>query len=249
MASLSDTPITPPKIILYGEGGVGKTCFVATYGEGLQLIDCNRGLLSAKTLKDKWTAERHKIDVVSCYESDPKRATAWGILKKTVLQIYEDCLKGIYPHKVLAIDSLTDVAEYALRGICGNSGSLGQPEKVTQAQWGLAIAEVYNLFVYLRALPIPVVITAHTMIVTIGTGKDAVTRQVLSIYGKNLAPNLINLFDEVDYVKTRIVQGKPEPYLQTMKDAFVQAKTRSQLVDGTKLDIGFREYMKLLGWK
>jgi hypothetical protein len=236
-------------ILLWGKPGSGKTPFVTSYGEGMQFIDCDDGLLSSKTLVDKWQPDRQKIDVIQCLENDPNKAEAFNKVKRAVNDIYTQCTKKTYPYKVVAIDSFTTLADFALRQICGNSGKLNQPGGVSQQMWGLAISELDNLFIYLKAIPLPKVVIFHDRETTEGTGENQVTVQEISIFGKNLPRKIISYFDEVMKVKVRTVSGKMEPYLQTMPDAFTVVRSRGAIKDGFKTELGLRELLNQLGWK
>ena len=244
MPTIADLQPIVPKILLWGRPGTGKTPFVASYGAGLQLIDCDRGLLSSRTLQDMWTSNRQKVDVISCLEEDPSKALAFAKLKSTVMDIYNQCVKKTYPFSVLCIDSFTTVADFALRYIQGNSASFGKP--ITQPQWGLAISELDNIFIWLKAMPIPVCVIFHQRE---GTDINDHVTEELAIYGKNLPAKIISYFDEVLRIKMRIVNGKAQPYIQTQPEAYTIIRSRGQLKDSQLCDIGFRALLEQLGWK
>ncbi len=242
---LKDIPQTPPKILLWGKPGVAKTPFVTSYGEGMQLIDCDNGLESSRKFVDKWQPERAKVDVISCLESDPTKAVAFNNVKREVMDIYNKCNAKTYPFKILAIDSFTTLADFALRSIQANSGALNKPGGVTMQMWGLAIAEIDNLFMWLKALPIPVVVIFHDR----ESDEGGTTTQEIAIFGKNLPRKIISYFDEVLRQKVRIESGKMVPYLQTMSDATSIARSRGNIKDGFKTDDGFRALLASLNWK
>lgn len=247
--TLADLPPKPPKILLWGKPGVGKTPFVTSYGEGMLFIDCDDGLLSSRTLKDQWFDCRQKVEIIQCLESDPTKSKAWNEVKRIVADLYAQSTKGTLKHKVLAIDSFTTLADFAKRQIQYNSSKLNVAGGMSQQMWGLTIDELDNLFVFLKALPIPVVIIFHDRETTEGKGESEITVTEISIFGKNLPRKIISYFDEVHKVKVRTVQGKMEPYLQTLPDAFNVVRTRGALPDGIKTDIGFRKLLEMLGWK
>lgn len=242
---LSDIPMPIPKILLWGKPATGKTPFVMSYGEGMQMIDTDRGLLSSIKLQDKFTAQRHAVDVITCYEDDPNKAQAFAKFKQTVMDVYNQCVKKTYPYKVLAVDSFTTIADYALRSIQGNSSSFGKA--VTQQQWGLAINEIDNCFMWLKAMPIPVVVIFHAREGV--DHSDHVTEEI-SIYGKNLPAKIISYFDEVLKMKMNIFGGKPEPVIMTMPEAYTTIRSRGSLKSGQKAtEISFKDLLTQLGWK
>jgi hypothetical protein len=210
----------------------------------MQILDCNQGLLSALKFQDKFTPERRKVDVISALESDPSKAVAYGKVKDIIMSIYNQCVKGTYPFKILAIDSFTDIADFALRYIQGNSASFGKA--ITMQQWGLAINELDSLFMWIKAMPIPVVVLFHSK-----EGLDVndhITEEI-AIYGKNLPAKITSYFDEILRQKIRIVQMKSEPYLQTSPEAYMTVRSRGQLRDGQSTNIGLRDLLKQLGWE
>lgn len=249
MTTLSSLPPRPPKILLWGKPGTGKTPFVTSFGQGLQFLDADDGLKSSLTLKDSWATERLKIDVLQFLESTPDKANAFVDLRTYIQRVvYPQCALGTYPYDLLAIDSFTQVADYALRYIAGNSGKLSSMGAISQQMWGLAIAEIDMLFSYIKALPIPVVTIFHDREATEGSGDSAVTFSEISIFGKNLPRKIISYFGEVVRQRVRTVSGKMEPYLQTIPDSVTVVRSRSAVPDGFLTSLGFREFLKLLGW-
>jgi hypothetical protein len=251
MVLLSELKPPIPKVLLWGKPGTGKTLFVTSFGAGMQLIDTDRGLLSAMKHKDQWSEHRAKVDVVECLENDPTKATAFDKFKSTILDITNQCRAGTYPFKVLAIDSFTTLADFALRQVVGNSGQLqlGKYTNPSQQQWGLAIGELDNIFMYIKALPIPVVTIFHNRESTEGTGAQAVTVQEIAVFGKNLPGKIISYFDEVLLQKMSTFSGKPDPSLQTVPDAFTIVRSRNSVPNGFKCNDGFRKFLETTGWK
>ena len=244
MPTLNDLPKRPAKIALWGKPGTGKTVFVTSYGEGMQFLDCDNGLRSALTTKDGWEKERLKIDVVQAVETDPDRATAWVKTRDFIQSVYQQCRDKKYPFQVLAIDSMTALAEHARRYIISNSGKLNTSTPMTLPQRGLVNTEVLNLLVYITALPIPVVVILHSQDTSIGQGDKEIIYSEMGLPGKEVPRELPKQFDEILRMQVRQVQGKLEPYLQTIPDAFSNVRSRSNLVDGFRAALGFRKLLE-----
>ncbi len=241
---LKDLVSDSPKILLWGRPGTGKTVFATSYGAGMQIIDCNQGLLSAVKFQDKFTIERQKIDVIQIHEKIPDKAIAYAQVKETIMSIYNQLVKKTYPFKILCIDSFTDIADFALRYIQGNSSSFGKA--ISMQQWGLAINELDSLFMWVKAMPIPVVVLFHSKE---GTDTTDHATEEIAIYGKNLPSKITSYFDEVLRVKLGPpVQGKCIPIIQTDPEAYMTVRTRGQVKSGQSTNIGLRELLSQLGW-
>ena len=134
------------------------------------------------------------------------------------------------------------LSDFAIRYIQYNSNRLNSGKPLERQHWGLAIAEIENMFMYLTALPIPVVVIFHDR----ETNEGDVVVQEISIFGKNLPRKIISMFGEVVRQRVRMVQGKMEPYLQTVQDTYTTIRSRSGVVDGFKTSEGFRKFMELV---
>lgn len=247
MAKPSDLVRTPPKVLLWGKPGTGKTPFLTSYGKGLQLIDCDNGLRSSITLKDSWYESRQQIDVIQILENNPLEATAWKRMKDTIADIYTQCQRKTYPYEVLGIDSFTVLADYALRHVMKGVGKLNQTPRIQD--WGLAIQEVDNLFVWIRAMPIPVIMIFHDREGEETLGETKIVTSEIAIFGRQLPRKIVSYFDEIIRVLARQVGGKLDPYLQTIPDAFTVVRSREALPDGLKTSIGLKELLSKIGWK
>jgi len=253
MPLLSDLKQYPPKLLLYGAPGTGKTCFVTSFGEGMEFIDLDGNLQSARTLKDKFHDQRQKVEVTSCLEEDPFKALAWMKFGDRIRLITKLCMEKKYPHQILAIDSFTSLADSCLRMVKINSGVITPNATVakgmTQQLWGLAIDEIDRVLTFIKALPIPVVVIFHDRQDTEKEGDIDVTRTRINIFGTQLPPKIIGKFDDVLRQKIRQVQNKVQPYLQTIPDAFTVARSNSQIPDNFLCERGLRELLGLIGWK
>ena len=74
----------PPKILIYGDVGCGKTVLALTLGEGAQILDCDMGLRSGFSLQDDFTDARRAVDVKQFPETGmPKIAIAFPKMKRS----------------------------------------------------------------------------------------------------------------------------------------------------------------------
>jgi len=244
MVTLKDYKPSPPKILILGPMGTGKTLLATTLGPRALLLDLNNGLSSARKFKDKFTEDRLQCDVKCCWDV----TTPAAMWQKTLGYVTEFCRKPT--HEVLVIDGLTDLAEAALGCILQAAGKWDEAnvDKIVQADWGNAIMLVRRMFYRLKIVAAAVVVLGHTKLVTIGSGRDAVDQERISIYGKNLGGDIEALMDEVWYTKVMGGGASKKFMLQTVTSGGVQSKTRLQLPDATDMNLGLPKILEMIGW-
>lgn len=241
------TKLKGPKILLYGSFGTGKTTFVATGGKAVQIIDLDSGLRSALTYEDKWKPER-KLAVdcaISCGEDDPKRALAFNKARSYISSVFDQCASGKYPHKVLVLDSLTTMSEYAMRSILAANNMLGKQPQLQH--WGIRDIVFKEILINLKALPIAVIVLAHQQIDQDNVGTISISP---AIAGKSLPPILHSQFDEIIYARTRpIAKGATEYVLENKSSGGTTVRTRSNFENYFNMDRGLREFLGLMDYE
>ena len=156
MTTLKEFEPGAPKVLLIGASGSGKTCLAATLGARATILDLNNGLASAKFLQDKWTAERQKCEVKDCWSA----GTPDSMWKKAASYV---TAFGTTPEReALVIDGLSDLAEASLGCVMGPKWNLETIKGATQAEWGVAIAQLERLLWKMRGMKTPLVLIGHT---------------------------------------------------------------------------------------
>lgn len=250
MTRIQDLKQLEPKILIYSHAGGGKSAFVETLGARLQIIDLDPGAHVALSLNDQWRSRRLECDVIRIRDVDPSKAQAWEAVKQTVIRITNEVNLGTYPYQFLCVDSLTSLGELALRNVLGNSGNANNPQPSIQ-QWGIAINEVKNLLVYLRALKIPVILTAHCQT----TLADSDNKMGIAIFGKDLPNYIPRFFDEIWYVHVRpkpTAANQPQQYtftIQTQPSASIMARSRLGVPNEFDITAGFEAALTAGGYK
>lgn len=262
MPLLKDMKITlpPPKILAYGEPGVGKTALAATYGPGMQVIAIDNQLSTCFTLEDEFKSARMAIDMVDCVEMRPTvEAMTFYKVKSHMIDLSNQwskekklVTKEGNPITALCIDGLTFLVDACARYILYNTGKLGNvmargtiqdaiKNNLSIPEWGLIINEIETVIQLARGLPIPVVLTAHAEAQVTNTG---MTKWGIAVPTKVLPPKLPGYFDEVWYMTTEFVAGGVRRVIKTRSTPAYVARSNSNLPETVEVKDGMRKIME-----
>lgn len=256
---LAEFVLEPPKILLYGPPGGGKTALASTLGPGCIYIDVDGGIETAVTLKDKHSNDRKEIDYIPIKEVNVFTPAKWRKVKEKVIELVNmspEKLKG----KSVVLDSITTAGEAAMQFILGNSSRLGTDGTIKTKSggpeiqdWGLAMAELERVLMYLRSLPCTVVVIGHQEMKPITENRDGekVNYMVeLHVIGSKLAPKVPSYFTEVWYLKPKSeAGGKLSYHIKTKHTSEILARSRLNLPDPVDANLGMKEILKLAGYK
>jgi hypothetical protein len=266
---LSDhkTTLPPPKILLGGLPGIGKTALATSYGEGMQILAVDNALATCMTLKDQFHPERMKIDFVDCIENSPSTvASSFAKVKSHLINLVNLAQqKKLFfpdgmPLTALCIDGLTFLTKAALDYILYNSNKLGKPmtpssdPKVMYAnnpsmpEWGLMINEVVKVFQLIRALPITVIVTCHY---EQNMTPEGAMRYDLALPTKELPRQIPGMVDELWFMQGQVQPaGMPlKRVLKTLSQPSVTCRSNYNLPDNTDCSIGMKAILEKMGVK
>ena len=237
MPNLSDMKPAHPKILIYGPPGAGKTLFAATLGAGLHVLDFDGGLGSCLTFQDAHTSARKSIEYTDCREKSPMSATGFSQAQGFMAKASQ--FKGT----AIAIDSFTAMAEGALRQAHVAEGGKMSHSGFTISQYGKAFFAIEQFIMALRTAPVTVVAVFHQMEFLI----DDQQHLTMAIPGQKLAPKIPIHFDEIWYLKPRLVSGKMKYAIQTKASPSITARSRYQIPNHTPVDAGLPKILSDAG--
>jgi len=238
----------PPKILMYGPPGSGKTATALTLGSDLEVIDVANGLQVGMTLDDKFKEARRSSDVFSATDIDQD----WTKVFHRIITIKNEVVAGKYEKKALLIDDLSTLSDMSLRMVMApllRDGKYltksGGPEL---QHWGLAITQLKNLCFAIQNLPIVTILTCHDMNEAMPGTTDVYKKQI-AVYGKNLPAHISGTFDELwyTYVKDEGA-GKKSFRIQTSPSTYITCRSRNQIKDGLNQSLGMADILKSCGY-
>jgi hypothetical protein len=237
---VGEVKLQPPKILLWGALGTGKTLLALTVGRAGIVYDLDGGLRSAQTFKDKFSVARLEVEAKQCLEDDPGKATAFVKFKSYLQSAMAECQAGTFPWEVIVIDSLTVLSEVCLRYVLSMSGKLNKPPE--RQHWGMRDGELEQVLLTIKAIPRTVILIGHQQ--TNDDEKTKTSTIEIAMQGRKFPPRIGPKFDEILYVRSA---GAGRFTIQTSATAMIAVRTRGQLPDGTDVNLGMPEILRLLG--
>jgi hypothetical protein len=251
---LSEAQVPTPKILLYGPPGGGKTVLASSLGEGCCYLDLDLNISSAKTTVDPLREERLKIDWFPYVDENPLKPARWGRFKSKVLELLNAAEQKKLQYKSVVIDSLTSAGDASLKNVLFSSGMIasdgslktksGGPEL---SHWGLAMTELETILIWLKSMPIPVVVVAHQEMKALSENQNVIE---LSVIGSKLAPKVPGYFNEVWYLSPKVESGGKISYnIRTKHTGQILARSTSNLPEIVDAKQGMWKIFETMGYK
>lgn len=237
----------PPRILLYGSPGTGKTGLISQASGGY-MIDTDDGMLTARNLQDAFTKYRHEIEFDTFYDANPLMPQAWLKIKTKLFDISKQCREGKFPYDAFCLDSLTRLCQYCQSFIMSSNGGV---DKTPQIQhYGMMVHEIRNMLQLITSLPVLVIIATHEQPYEDAGGADFFKPRVL---GNKLPDEICCMFDEVWYMSTKILptsKGSADFVVSWIPSNSHEARTRSgTLKEFSIKEIGLRGILKEIGYE
>ena len=251
---LKDAVLSPPKILLLGAPGTGKTVLATTLGHRAVVLDLNNGMASARMHKDKWTVERGECEIKKCWgEGGPE-----AMWKRAVG--YVDSYFNAPERPALVVDGLSDLLESSLGNVLSFKGKWTDtnPPKAGWDEWGTAIAQIKRVMWKLRLMQNVVVVVGHTYLADVPVAGEKLAasekerpplKEVISCYGKSLPGDVLAGFDEVWFTRVKGFGSTRKWMLQSVSNAGAECKSRRCLEDGSDMNLGMEGLLAKVGWK
>jgi len=234
---------TPPKILMMGSAGTGKTTLVTTLGKDLALLDLDRKLRSVINQADAFADDRLEVNVIEAHEDTVTGGVpvAFRKARAALDAISAKCASGAYPYKVFAIDSFTSLAQACAMMVAGTDLT----RKLSWNDWGTMTRELEAFLYDLRCLPIPTIVIAHEMYMEI----DGANKVVISCPGQKLPPKLPAMFDEFWQTRVINVQGGGTKYVvRTRSTESVGCLSSHNVPDNYLQSDGLKKIFKKMDW-
>ncbi len=232
----------PPKILMYGAGGTGKTALVSQASRGY-LMDFDNGMRTAMKLEDQFTPLRKEIEFDIYNETNPQAPEAWLRAKKKLIDIMNKCSRGEWEYDCLVIDGLSGLAEVVQNQIMAQCNKVMKKPEIRE--WGLIVAEVEIAIQIIKSLPILILVTAHELPIMVDD------RHIMKILapGTKLPAKIPTWFDEVWYTKTRVKAGQLTYIVSGRKTPAIEARTRSGMnTDFDHTEVGLKRVLSEIGF-
>lgn len=241
----------PPSILIYGMAGSGKTALLSQLSNAY-IFDCDRGMKTAATLKDKFFNQRQKVTFDEYVDEDPKAPKAYMEIMQKLNEIMRLQLQGKWSHDAIGIDSLTGLVKAAMLQVLMSRFNNSMHDMDIKS-WGFLVTAVERVLTLLRSFRIPVIVTAHVDLLSKPIEKkleqEIIAMFPLSATNKHGMNKLMWLFDEVWHAdKKAIGQNKQAYRVDGNKSGVYKTRTRSSFGLVRHDEIGMIELLKLVGF-
>lgn len=218
----------PIKLLIYSRAGLGKTALALTLGEDCLYLDMDDNMEVAFGLKDQYLTDRQCVEVEQFIDYDRTKALAFMNLRKRIIKISNDCMKGTFEYKYVVVDSLTSLALSAQHQCMVNASKGGQNPQIQH--WGWILNEILQITTMIRALPVVVLVLAHE---TTFTADDVSVIQI-AISGQKLPGQITRMFNEIWYLRAKATGGGAQTlYIQTVPTSSITCRSGRGLPTGT----------------
>jgi hypothetical protein len=198
------------KTLVIGDYGTGKSVFASSFPTPGFIFDFDKGALTYKGKDFK-------------YAQYPVTANGWVEFEKNFNQVVKECKEGLY--KTIIFDStslLTDLAMERALQLDPKRSTTGGP--LWNVHYGIVRNLVEGKIRQLLQLDANIVVISHLEII-----KDQESGAILGtqpLLPGALSTKMPGYFDEVYFAFSKIKDGKPEFYLQTLPKGHFKARSR-----------------------
>lgn len=222
-----------PSFLIVGDGGTGKTRFLATCPRAF-VIDTDNGMASVagqdveyRTFKDAPYGSKATNPDLGIYPW----GTAWDQFVKEINRIGELMDKGEFPYDTLGVDSITTLSNISMNYVLKSAGKIGNAAPEIQ-HWGQQLRLLETVMDQLTSWPIRLVVTAH-----IKRDDNLVmgTKEYLPLVAGQLSGKIGIYFDEVYFTDVKgLGRDRKVVFVTESQAMYKQAKTRHNVPSGVE---------------
>ena len=133
------------------------------------------------------------VEVIDCYEPDPKSPTAWIKLEEIKKEIISQVRRGAFPYSVVIEDGLSSMNRYTMNWALLLNPARGMGGAPIEGHYGAHGTNLMNHILGMIALPIHYVLTCHWNMVEDGNRVLFVPK----VWGRQLRTEIPTVFTEV----------------------------------------------------
>lgn len=212
------------KLLVYGDSGVGKTCFASMFPGPIAFLDFDNKLSSAFNFLKEKDPEKIKKIAYESFSTNRVTGNPYKDFHKILSELEILVSSSKFNYKTIVVDSLTLYAEAMMADVVKSNPNLKRPIPNVPALQDFMISKInfQNDIGRLLALPCNVVCVGH-----IKTSQNDVTGELVNqvMLAGQLAGYAPKVFREV--YRAFIRQGKEgvQRYLQTQPDGKYEVRT------------------------
>jgi hypothetical protein len=240
----NDLKDKPPKILIYGRAGCGKTA-LASQASGGYMIDADQGMLTARNLEDEFTKYRHFIEFDEIID-DPRNPKGWIKFKEQIFTISRLIRAKQWPYDALVIDSLTRLGTMCINQVMAGAGKPGEPPQLQH--YNTIVSEIRNMLQLITTFPVLVIVCTHEVPIESDDGTMIKPKSV----GQKLPDEVVPMFDEVWTAKVKKLpagSGHADYLISWLPSNVRESRTRSGTLQELKVkELGLRGILKAVGY-
>lgn len=226
-----------PKILIVGDGGTGKSRFLAScpspyiFSFDDNLDSCAEFQFDYDTFKDAPWREGVKKQATSIDLGIYPWGTGWDkFIDKLDDGIWPQVQAGTLPYRTMGLDSITTMANLSMNQVLKMNGKTGRTNP-SQPDWGQQLRNLETVIEEVCAWPVIVVVTAH-----VRRDQNLLNNEVemLPLVGGQFGGRIGVYFSEVYYTKVEGKGADRKVTLQTEPQGlYKMAKSGRNVPNGT----------------
>lgn len=230
------------KLLVYGDSGVGKTCFASNFPGPIAFLDFDNKLSSAFNFLEETNPEQIKKIAFQSFSTNRVTDKPYKEFHRVLGELEALVVANKFNYKTVVLDSLTLWAEAMMADVVQNNPGIRRAIQGVPALQDYLIAKMnfQNDIGRLLALPCNVICVGHIKTVQNEATGDSVNQVMLSGQLANYAPKV---FREVYRAFAKQSKEGVNRYLQTQPDGKFEVRTELQKMPSL-IPMSYEELLK-----